>query len=387
MSNGLYQGDFFRHFGEMDDVRQRGKVWYKLTDVLFIVFSGIICGHDDWESIYVWANAKSSQEWFKKYISLLNGIPSISTIKRVFAIITPEDFSRRFTAWMKESIVLPAKDIVAIDGKTSRGSRDEHKNQKALHMVSALCHSYGLVLGQVKTDEKSNEITAIPELLDQLFLEGCIVTIDAMGAQKKIVHKVVIEKKADYVISLKGNQETLQNEVKEYFEELEQSNSLDKTSESFGIHQSVEKGHGRIEKRTYYYSTCIDWMVDAKGDWEKLTGIGKVVREVQYIADPNRKTTEAAYYIGSVDNVKDFAFAVRHHWGVESMHWSLDVTFGDDRNQTKESVAVQNLAIIKRIVFNILKNEKTYQPKRSKRSKRIIAATDPDYRDILINLI
>lgn len=159
-----------------------------------------------------------------------------------------------------------------------------------------------------------------------------------------------------------------------------------KAGEDLGVHQTLEKGHGRIEKRTYFYSTDLDWMVDAKRDWEKLTGIGKVVREVEYIAEPTRRTTETAYYIGSVNNVNDFATAARHHWGVESMHWSLDVTFGDDRNQTRESVSAHNMAIVKRLVFNTLKNEKKIQPKMSKPNKRIVAATDPEYRDVLINL-
>ncbi len=394
MSNERYQSFFLNHFDGLEDSRQEGKVWHKLTDVLFVVVSGVLCGYDEWERIYVWAKAKPSQEWLKKYISLTNGIPSLSTIKRVFAIIDPEAFSRCFIEWMKSVLVLPAKDIVPIDGKTSRGSRDESKSQKALHMVSALSHSCGLVIGQVKTDEKSNEITAIPVLLEQLFVEGCIITIDAMGAQKKIVNKIVNEKKADYVISLKGNQGTLQNEVKDYFTDLEQSKEWDniaqmsnvaKTIEGLGVKQTLEKGHGRIEKRTYFYSTDLYWMVDTKSEWAKLTGIGKVVREVEYLSDPFKRTTESAYYIGSVDNVNDFAAAARHHWSVESMHWCLDVTFRDDKNQTKEAVAVQNLAIVKRIVFNILKGEKQCQPKVSKPNKRIIAATDPEYRDVLIN--
>jgi predicted transposase YbfD/YdcC len=400
MSNSLYQGKFFEHFGGLNDTRQEGKVWHRLTDILFIVVSGIICGYDEWDMIHEWASAPASQKWLKKYIALANGVPSLSTIKRVFGILDPEEFSTCFIEWMNESLQLPDKDVVSVDGKTSKGSKDPSKDQKALHMVSALCHSHGLVIGQTKTDEKSNEITAIPALLDQLFIEGCIVTIDAMGLQKKIVKKIVTENKADYVINLKGNQETLQQEVKGYFEELEQTRELEnikqqaqqenaiKSRENPGIqvHSTIEKGHGRIEKRTYFYVTDLDWMVDAKRDWEKLTGIGMVVREVEYTAEPDKKTNETAYYVGSVDNVTDFAKAARTHWGVESMHWSLDVVLGDDRNQTREGVAAQNLAIVKRIVFNTLKNETKVHPKKSKPKKRVVAATDPAYRDLLINL-
>lgn len=221
-----------------------------------------------------------------------------------------------------------------------------------------------------------------------------------MGAQKKIVKKIVLDNKADYVINLKGNQETLQEEVKDYFRDLEQSGELKRiqkptqeeplnvTNDSgrLSVHGTLEKGHGRIEKRTYFYSTDNEWMVDAKRDWEKLTGIGKVIREVEYLAEPTRKTIETAYYIGSVDNVVDFAAAARNHWGVESMHWSLDVTFGDDCNKTQERVAAQNLALVKRIAFNTIKSEKTIRPKLSTPKKRLNALLDPDYRDTLIDL-
>ncbi len=148
---------------------------HRLTDILFIVTAAIICGYDEWDDIYVWANAMSTQKWLKKYIALANGIPSLSTIKRVFAVINPEEFYSRFIEWMKAALDLPAKDVVSVDGKTSKGSKDKSKEQKALHIVSALCHSHGLIIGQTKTDEKSNEIKAIPELLDQLFIEECVV--------------------------------------------------------------------------------------------------------------------------------------------------------------------------------------------------------------------
>ncbi len=174
-------------------------------------------------------------------------------------------------------------------------------------MVSAYCHSHGLVIGQIKTDEKSNEITAIPELLDQLFIEGCIVTLDALGLQKKIVSKIVKDKKADYVINLKGNQETLQQEVKGYLEGHQEagilkaeSSQAKEGSRGMQVLRTLDKGHGRVEKRTYWYETNVEWMVDAKREWEKLSGIGMVVREVEYLAEAGRKTSKTAYYVGSV---------------------------------------------------------------------------------------
>jgi heavy metal translocating P-type ATPase len=276
MSESLYQGKFFDYFSGLNDSRMEGKIWHRLTDILFIVTCGIICGYDEFELIHVWAKAPDTQKWLKKYIALPNGIPSLSTLKRGFSVIRPEEFSTRFISWMNAVLQLPEKDVVSVDGKTSRGSKDERKGQKALHMVSALCHSHGLVIGQVKTDEKSNEITAIPELLDQLLIEGSIVTIDAIGLQTKIVTKIVNDNKADYVINLKGNQEVFQQEVKEYFTDLEQSGKLEqikhqavqegahvKNSAGLQVLSTLEKGHGRIERRTYYYSTDINWMVEA----------------------------------------------------------------------------------------------------------------------------
>ena len=389
MDNSRYQGKFFEHFGDVKDTRQEGKVAHRLTDILFIVFSGVLCGYDEWKYIHAWAAAPATQTWLQKYIALPNGVPSLSTLQRGVAVIHPKELSQRFIEWMKTELTLPDKDTISIDGKTSCGSRTE--NQKPLHVVSALCHSYGLIIGQTRTSEKSNEITAIPELLGQLMIKGCIVTMDAMGAQKKIVEQITSQNEADYLINLKGNQGTLHEEVKAYFEDLEQAGELPSLGKStagskVNVLQTLNKGHGRLEKRTYYYSTDVNWMVDAKRKWAKLTGIGMVIREVEYLSDPTKKTIERAHYIGSVDDVRNFGKGARNHWGVESMHWSLDVTFGDDDNQTKEMRAAQNLSLIKRIVFNVLKNETKIKPKASKPTKRIMANMDLSYRDELIKL-
>lgn len=207
-------------------------------------------------------------------------------------MINPKQFEKCFIEWMKAVVNLQEKDIVSIDGKTMRGSIDENNSKRGTHIVNALCGSCNLVLGQVKTQEKSNEITAIPELLDLLFIEGTIVTIDAMGAQKKITLKIVIDCKADYVINLKGNQETLQDEVKEYFNLLDvegklKINDINKNlkgyeievgSGTLGVHRTVERWHERIEKRTYYYSTDTKWMMDIQKEWKKLNDIGMVIR-------------------------------------------------------------------------------------------------------------
>lgn len=377
MDNTRYKGLFFDTFGMLYDKRQQGKVVHDLIDVLFIIVSAAFCKIDVVEEIYMWASAKQNKNWLKKYIALKSGIPSISTIRRMLNVIDPKQFEKCFISWTKELTVFSddGGDIVAIDGKTMRGSRD---GDKITHIVSAWCSVNNLVLGQVKTNDKSNEITAIPELLDMLHLEGCIITIDAMGCQTKIVEKI-IKKKAEYVISLKGNQGTLHNEVKDYYEDLkEDMPKIEKGKhESVKMLRTLDKGHGRIEERKYFYSTATGWMIDAKKDWSSLLGIGMVYRKV---TEKEKVTEEIQYYIGSIKDVAQFAKAVRGHWGIESVHWSLDVTFKDDANMTRKDLAPQNLAVAKRIALNMVRNETKEFPKLSANLKRLQASLDIEYR-------
>jgi len=377
MGNEQYKGKFFDTFGIIYDKRQQGKVRHKLIDILFIIVSALFAKIDEVEEIYMWATAEQNKKWLKKYIALENGIPSISTIRRVLNTVNPKQFEKCFISWTRELTIFSENggDIVAIDGKTMRGSKN---GDKITHIVNAWCSANNLVLGQVKTDEKSNEITAILELLDLLYLEGCIVTIDAMGCQTKIVKKIK-KKKADYVISLKGNQGTLHNEVKEYYEDLkEEMDKIEKGNhESVKMVRTLDKGHGRIEERKYFYSTDIDWMIDARKDWTGLSGIGMVYRKV---TEKDKVREEVQYYIGSIKDVSQFAKAVRGHWGVESMHWSLDVTFKDDANKTRKDLAPDNLAVAKRIVLNMVRRETEEFPKLSANLKRLKASLDVEYR-------
>ena len=377
MGNEQYKGKFFDTFGIIYDKRQQGKVRHKLIDILFIIVSALFAKIDEVEEIYMWATAEQNKKWLKKYIALENGIPSISTIRRVLNTVNPKQFEKCFISWTRELTIFSENggDIVAIDGKTMRGSKN---GDKITHIVNAWCSANNLVLGQVKTDEKSNEITAILELLDLLYLEGCIVTIDAMGCQTKIVKKIK-KKKADYVISLKGNQGTLHNEVKEYYEDLkEEMDKIEKGNhESVKMVRTLDKGHGRIEERKYFYSTDIDWLIDARKDWTGLFGIGMVYRTV---TEKDMVREEVQYYIGSIKDVSQFAKAVRGHWGVESMHWSLDVTFKDDANKTRKDLAPDNLAVAKRIVLNMVRRETEEFPKLSANLKRLKASLDVEYR-------
>jgi len=393
----MYEGQFFECFSIIEDTREQGKVRHKLIDIIFIVVSAVVCGCNEWKEIKWWTAAELNIAWLKKYIELPNGIPSLSTIGRLFNIISPQQFEKCFVDWMKHAVRPVDRDIVSIDGKTMRGTIERDKT-RGVHIVSALCNSHSLVIGQVKTDEKSNEITAIPELLDMLYLKDCIVTIDAMGCQRKIAEKIIKDCKSDYVLNVKSNQEGLLNDVVECFQNFERDGKKENLKlvykltgstgkplgeEELSMLKTVEKGHGRIEKRTYYYSTSIDWMIDAKKEWEGLAGVGMVERETEVAGEISRETS---YYIGSIESIKEFEKAARNHWKIESLHWSLDVTYGDDANRTRKGTAPQNMALLKRIAFNLVKNDTKKHTKESMKSRRFIAGLDFKYRDYLIDL-
>lgn len=393
----MYEGQFFESFSIIEDTREQGKVRHKLIDIIFIVVSAVICNCNEWKEIMWWTSVESNVKWLKKYIELPNGIPSLSTIGRLFNIISPVQFEKCFAEWMK-SVADPVEgDVVSIDGKTMRGTI-EGDSTRGVHIVSALCNSHSLVIGQIKTDEKSNEITAIPELLDMLYIKGCIVTIDSMGCQRKIAEKIVEECKSDYVLHVKGNQESLLNDIVEHFQNQEMQSRIDNLNLAYNLSYSngkpigdeklsmlktVDKGHGRIEKRKYYYSTNIGWMLDAKKEWNGLVGVGMVEREIDTRGDISK---EISYYIGSITSTKEFEKAVRNHWKIESMHWSLDVTYGDDKNRTRKGTAPQNMAVLKRIAFNAVKKDTTRYPGASMKSRRFLAGMDFGYRDYLVNL-
>lgn len=375
MSDKQYEGNFFDYFITIYDPRQDEKIKHKLIDILFIMVTAVICRCDEWHEIELWARER--EEWLKKYLELPNGIPSQYTLERVCDVIDPKQFAKCFAEWMKDVTDISKGTIVAIDGKTARGTA--RKDKKPIHIVNAWCSSNKMILGQVKTDEKSNEITAVPELLDMLFIKGSIVTVDAMNTQKKIVEKIVKEKKADYVVALKGNHETLYNEVKDYYLDAEADGFKD---EDIQYCRTIEKGHGRIEERRYYYSTGLKWM-DARKDWTKMKGIGMVIRKVQI---DDKHTEERQFHFGSVDAVKDYAAAVRGHWNVESTHWSLDVTFREDASRTRKGKAPENLALLRRIALNVVKKDQEKHPKRSLKAKRLIASLNTDYLDYLLNI-
>jgi predicted transposase YbfD/YdcC len=281
---------FYDYFSVIRDFRQQGKVLHKLFDILFIAVAAGIAGADDWNIVVTFANKR--EKWFRKYLELPNGIPSKDTFRRVFCMIDPKQFEKSFIAWTQTIAKVSKGTIVAIDGKTMCGAKEADQERSPIHIVNAWANTNKLVLGQVKTDEKSNEITAIPELLDLLLVNGCIITIDAMGTQKDIARKIIKDKKADYVLAVKMNQENLYKDVESYFQYAQKEKFRDT---EYQFVRTSEKGHGRIEVREYYLVTDIEWLSMRK-DWEGLKAIGMAVNRCEC---KGNITEETRYFIAS----------------------------------------------------------------------------------------
>jgi predicted transposase YbfD/YdcC len=344
---------------------------HPLVSVLFIGICSVLCGAESWEQMEDFGNER--EEWLKQYVGLPHGIPSHDTLGRVFAQIDSKSFQESFLNWVKLVHLKMPGQVISIDGKTLRRSHDLAKGKEALHLVSAWACANHLVLGQVKTDEKSNEITAIPELLKLLDLRGSIVTVDAMGTQKEIAEEIQ-NKKADYVMALKGNQGLLHADVKAYWEDP----GLPETE--YQAFETADKGHGRHEVRRYRISSEIEWLKVRK-DWKGLKSIGMVESERTI---RGQTTHERRYYISSLKaDAKEFARAVREHWSIENqLHWSLDVSFREDQCRVRIQKAAENFALLRRMALHILKQDKTQN--KSINRKRWLAAMRPDYLGLLL---
>jgi predicted transposase YbfD/YdcC len=366
------------HFEQLPDPRINRTKDHALMDVLVIAVCALLCGGESFNDMEDFGEAK--QDWFKTFLSLRNGIPSHDTFNRVFAALDPREFLECFLKWTQSLRQAVPQEIVALDGKALRRALGNH--QSVQYIVSAWAEGNGLALGQLKVADKSNEITAVPELLRVLELAGCIVTLDAMGCQKKIA-KEIREADADYVLALKGNQEQVHEEVKSFLDAtlVEKNHQRPKgavvpqEAVNLKAFETVEKDHGRMETRRYYQSDCLDWFAD-KEKWEGLASVGMVesLREVG-----GKTTLERRYYLSSLKlDVETFARAVRGHWGVENkLHWVLDVCFREDHSRAREGHAAENLATLRRLALNLLKREKT--KKRGIRGKMLNAGWDQPY--------
>ena len=366
------------HFSAVTDERQQYKVKYPLLDILLITLVRVICGADGWEAIE--EVGKNKLKLLKKYGYFHYGIPVHDTIARIISAIEPAQFQECFINWMKDAELSTQGEIIAVDGKTVRGSYDKKGKQSAIHMVSAFAAENRVVLGQIKTEEKSNEITAIPELLSKLDIKGAVVTIDAMGCQKAIAKKI-IQKEADYVLAVKGNQGHLSSAIRDLFD-IAHEEKFNQLSHQFT--EEIDKGHGRVELRRYWLTEDLSSIKDFTEKWIGLTSVG-MVESQRHIGD--KITIERRYFICSLKEGDGlFAKAVRRHWSVENeLHWVLDVSFREDASRIRRGNSAENMATTRHITLNMLRDEKTC--KKGIKAKRFKAALDTDYAGKVLSTI
>lgn len=363
-------------FAELEDPRAEMNQRHKFIDILVIAICAAICGAEDWESVEMFGQSK--EKWFRSFLELPNGIPSHDTFWRVFRSLDPEQFQRCFMRWMALIQTVTEDEVVAIDGKQLRRSFDAQAGKAAIVMVSAWASANRMVLGQRQVDEKSNEITAVPQLLESLMLQGCIVTLDALNCQTKIA-EAIIEKEADYLLALKANHPLLHEDVTLLFETL--AEDLQKKAHYAYPHdhaRTVNKDHGRIEVRQVWTINDADLLSHLRtvAEWPHLTTLVKVQAE-RYVGDEHSLHTR--YYISSADaSAEQFLTWVRTHWSIEnSLHWVLDIAFREDESRLRKDYGAVNFATLRHIALNLLKQEQTL--KVGIKNKRLRAGWDHDY--------
>ena len=359
-----------RFFDELEDPRMERTKLHSLGDILFIALCAVICGADSWTEVEVFGWAKL--EWLSQFLALPNGIPSHDTFGRVFSKLDPEALERCFSKWMAALAEASADRLVAIDGKTLRRSFDQATNRAAIHMVSAWCETNRLVLGQLATEEKSNEIKAIPQLLKMLDVRDAVVTIDAMGCQKAIAQEIV-QQGGHYLLQVKDNQPGLHDLVKETFDEL---TGRGIAGVQYDFHEQTDAGHGRIETRRLWVTDWTDWYADRR-EWTNL----KSFVCMETVRTVNGSTScERHYYISDLvgQSAQTMLRYARSHWGIENkLHWSLDMTFREDTLRNRIGHSAENFSRIRRLALNLLRREKTC--KASLKSKRLRAGLREDY--------
>jgi len=363
-------------FKDLKDLRKETlNKEHNFLDIIVIAICGMICNANNFVAMEQFGNAK--KEWFQKFLNLPNGIPSHDTFNNVFSKLSPDEFEACFLSWASGLRTIFEGEHIVIDGKTVRRSCDKSKGNAAIHVVSAWASLNSIVLGQLKTDEKSNEITAIPELLKVLNLKGCLVSIDAMGCQSAIA-ETIIEKEADYVLALKANQPKLHESVTAYFESAAETEFEGCTID---VAQTQEKSHGRKEVRRAFVSNETEKIRHGK-EWENIKTIAKIESE-RTVKD--KKESHCRYYISSAKlSAKDILTVVRRYWEIEnSLHWYLDVSFREDESRIWEKNGAENVAILRRIALNLLKQEKT--AKVGIETKRLMAGWNEAYLIKLLN--
>jgi predicted transposase YbfD/YdcC len=360
------------HFAQVEDPRSDLGKRHLLLDIIVIAICAVICGADDWADVELFGRTKEA--WLRTFLRLPHGIPSEDTFRRVFRLLDPEQFQQCFRAWVEAAVTLSEGQVVPIDGKTLRRSHDHFLGAPAIHMVSAWATANGVVLGQLKVTDKSNEIPTIPELLQLLEVAGCIVTVDALGCQREIA-AAVIAQGADYVLAVKANQPDLEGALAELFAYAQAQGWRDVVHDA---HRTLSKGHGRIETRQCWTIQEPDYLYYVRqfADWPGLNTIVKVQTERRVGQEVTERTR---YFITSLGNdAQQVLQAVRDHWGIENqLHWRLDVIFGEDHSRLRKGHGAQNFAVLRHIALNLLQQERS--SKISAKGKRLRAALDENY--------
>jgi predicted transposase YbfD/YdcC len=360
------------HFADLPDPRIDRTKRHGLLDIVTIALCAVICGADSWVDVELFGHAKEA--WLRTFLALPNGIPSHDTFGRVFARLDPHRFEQCFLRWVQTVVTPTAGEVIAVDGKVLRRSHDHRAGKAALDLVSAWADTNRLVLGQRAVAADSNEITAIPALLEALALDGCIVTVDAIGCQTTIAQGIV-DQGADYVLALKGNQPTLLAAVETYFAE---AHAAGFRSTPHQYLETVDGDHGRVERRRHWTTTDPDLLayVDPRGAWAGLASVGMVARERRTATGTSQ---EVHYYLSSLDGtVAPFATAVRGHWGIENrLHWVLDIAFREDDSRVRAGHSAENFAVLRHIALNLLRQDRTTRA--GIKAKRLKAGWDDAY--------
>ena len=371
MRNSNYSSNFSRFFTSLPDPRRtnKGNYLYPLEEIVFLVVSAVVSDAKSWEQLRVFAETKL--DWLKQFYPYTHGIPSADVLERLFARLDTDKFNHCFINWVNDQLENLSEDLIALDGKTAKGSDHKSMNSPALHMVSAFATTQKITLGQVAVDQKSNEITAIPKLLDLLTIKDCVISIDAMGCQKEIA-KQIRKQEADYVLQVKSNQQQLLDEISNVFTVT----SIQSKDEQHDF------GHGRIEFRACSVITDLSFL-DEKVHWKDIKSIIKLDRKT-IEKQTSKERIQSSYFISSAKfTAQKFNHLIRKHWAIENnLHWSLDVLFKEDHSLKKKGNSAQNFNIITKMALSMVENEST--PKMSRIGKMKKCAYDDHFREIVL---